>query len=151
MTCLFVSRTQPPNLIQRAIQANGELKFLCSSVRRKQIQIYIGITGKEICCTSVFRIYNNLTGTNLFCEFVITLLGWPKKGLLAHRWLMTSRIKCFWPLQVVRMLMRSAGYPNSLMYMYRATEYSASARFYAENTHQTLEHCNKPHEKLAEV
>lgn len=36
------------------------------------------------------------------------------------------------------MLMRSAGYPNSRMYMYRATEYSASARFYAQERNNTL-------------
>lgn len=29
---------------------------------------------------------------------VLTLLGWPKTGLPAQRWLMTSLIRCFCPL-----------------------------------------------------
>jgi len=43
---------------------------------------------------------------------------------------MTSLIRCFCPLYVVKMAILSAGYPIRRMYMKIATAYSASPRFY---------------------
>ena len=45
---------------------------------------------------------------------------------------MTSLIRCFCPLYVVSIVIFSAGYPRSLMYINVATQYSASAKFYAD-------------------
>ena len=63
--------------------------------------------------------------------FHFTLLGCPIRGLFAHLCLITSRIRCFCPLYVVRMAILSAGYPMRRMYIKMATAYSASPRFYS--------------------
>lgn len=59
-----------------------------------------------------------------------TLCGRPMRGLLPHLCWMTSLIRCFCPLYVVKMEICSPGYPSMRMYMNTATTYSASARFW---------------------
>ena len=62
-------------------------------------------------------------------ERLPTTCGLPMNWFLEHLWFMTSRIRCFCPLYVVRIEIFSAGYPRSLMYINTATTYSASPRF----------------------
>lgn len=58
-----------------------------------------------------------------------TLNGCPMKGFDAHRCLITSLMRCFCPLYVVRIEIFSDGYPRSLIYIKVATMNSASAKF----------------------
>ena len=73
--------------------------------------------------------------------FQVTLLGCPISGLFAHLCLMTSLIRCFCPLYVVKMAILSAGYPIRRMYMKIATAYSASPRFYKNKQDKTWRNC----------
>ena len=69
-------------------------------------------------------------GRPKFCLHLILFYLLPIMGLLAHRFSITSLMRCFWPLYVVKMEIFSAGYPTSRMYMKVATMYSASAKFW---------------------
>ena len=73
--------------------------------------------------------------------FQVTLLGCPISGLFAHLCLMTSLIRCFCPLYVVKMAILSAGYPRRRMYMKIATAYSASPRFYKNKQDKKWRNC----------
>ena len=54
---------------------------------------------------------------------------------------MTSLIRCFCPLYVVKMAILSAGYPIRRMYMKIATAYSASPRFYKNKQDKKWRNC----------
>lgn len=54
---------------------------------------------------------------------------------------MTSLIRCFCPLYVVKMAILSAGYPRRRMYMKIATAYSASPRFYKNKQDKKWRNC----------
>lgn len=70
-----------------------------------------------------------LRSTKVKYTIISTLCGRPMSGFSAHRLSITSLMRCFCPLYVVRIEMRSAGQPISRIYMNTATTYSASARF----------------------
>ncbi|KAH9424383.1 hypothetical protein DERP_004567 [Dermatophagoides pteronyssinus] len=63
---------------------------------------------------------------------LVTLFGLPINGFDAQRCSTTSRIKCFWPLYVVNIVILSDGYPNKRIYINVATINSASAKFCKE-------------------